>query len=236
MSERPRQFASSGICSVPYRKKKWTTHGLTKNSDADLNQKIANVAESFCKGIIARMDCLSTIGNLLAGLVCLTSCSLIWSISACADTDRKLLPVTSLQDPQNEVSVQSLINVFRMTKADGSKELATSVSNSEVNFYFASGINFIIGNRVQRDALSIFTDLAQTHISTMPTNTDSCYIQDFVFDGTRNITVVVHYETNALQKDVLKCLVAGLWWFSERSLSQFDESNWRSSYIDLLEK
>ena len=145
----------------------------------------------------------------------------------------EILPYTKIDDRKIGAKVTSLINTFNLLRGR-SESTIDSRSLGEINFYFVSGENYIISERVSKKALTAFQEDTAEEISALPTNTDTCYVQNFRFDRDQKITVVVHNEDYDYQDDVYRCLVAGLWWFTYQNLNGFDSINWKKSFLELL--
>lgn len=147
--------------------------------------------------------------------------------------EKDIFPATKIESPETDAKVVSIINVFNLLRNGSDRKLDTH-PKSDINFYFASGVGFIDSERVSKRALSPFQDGTAQEISELPTHTNTCYAQNFRFDESQKITVVIHNEDNDFQDDVFRCLVAALWWFTFETWDGFDSIDWQESFLDLF--
>ena len=146
-----------------------------------------------------------------------------------------IVPTVRMDDAVQAGRVVSLIDVYRTVSLMAPDTIPDVVSRIETtNFFFASGAGFIVDQRVSESAIDVLSDAIVDRMSSLPTNSSHCYIQDFKFGDGRNLTVVVHDETGGTSDDVFRCLVAGLRQYSRGDISGYDPINWRRSYVDLL--
>ena len=159
-----------------------------------------------------------------------------------ADADAELkwpppmiVPTVKIDDAVQAGRVVSLIDVYRTVSLTAPDTVPEVISNiATTNFFFASGAGFIVDQRVSLTGIDVLSDIIMDRMSTLRTNSDHCYIQDFKLQNDRNLTVVVHNESGRASDDVFRCLVAGLRQYSRGSISGYDPVDWRRSYVNLL--
>lgn len=147
---------------------------------------------------------------------------------------RDLSAITNIAPPEVAEEVALVLSAFNFLRGGRGHDSVAEYDLAKINFFYASGEDFIIGKRVSKEALILFDDELIAKISRLHTNTDTCYVQNLRLPTRNLVTLVVHNEDNDYEEDFLLCLVAGLWWYSFKSLENFDGLNWRNSFIGLF--
>ena len=147
-----------------------------------------------------------------------------------------LVPATYVETEEINDRIVSLLDTYRIFSDSAYATQPTQGAVSEVNFFFSSGANHIVDQRVSRKALPIFSDSAVSKLTKLPTHSDVCYVQDFVIASGVTITTIVHNEDNNNSEDVFRCFTAGLVHYSRETLAGIDVLEWRQAYQSLLTK
>jgi len=178
-------------------------------------------------------------GRVRTIIALLVSIYLILPASASrAESDEiglKLFAATKVDDQRIDELVISLLNTYLVLKEGVVLDRALENGREKVNFYYASGANFIAGERISTNALTPFFDeMAMADIAQLPTNSEACWVQSVVFADGQRIVLAVHNDNVGDAEDVFRCLTAGLWKFEARELSKLDVVNWRISMMRLF--
>ena len=159
---------------------------------------------------------------------------LLSSLSAFAEDSREvpaLNGATKIDDPNIDALVVALLKTYLLLREGAVSGRLTDSGVAGINFYYASGPNFIVDQKLSPNALTAFDTDAVDELSGLPTNTDICYVQSFVLvPSSQRLVLAVHHEDYDDPEDVFRCLIAGLWKFQERDLDQLDALDWRSSF------
>ena len=167
------------------------------------------------------------------------ACSLliVSSVSADADVPEEIPPLHAgikIDEPDVDGLVISLLNTYILLREGPVIGRTTSSDIAELNFYYASGPNFIADQRLSPRSLSAFSADAIDQLVTLPTNSDTCYVQSIILSSQR-LVLAVHNEDNDHPEDVFRCLIAGLWRFHDNDFSDIDVLDWRSSFHKLTD-
>jgi len=162
---------------------------------------------------------------------------LLNSLGALEESPREvptLYGATKIDDPNVDALVVSLLNTYLLLREGAETGRATDSEVSEMNFYYASGPDFIVEQKLSPNALTAFDTDAVNELTGLPTNSDVCYVQSFVLvPSSQRVVLAVHHEDYDYPEDAFRCLIAGLWKFQERDLNQLDTVDWRSSFYTL---
>ncbi|MGR3609910.1 MAG: hypothetical protein ACU0BN_13780 [Sulfitobacter sp.] len=150
--------------------------------------------------------------------------------------DVDIFPAINMRQNSRVTEVVALLNVFNLVRSGSNAKFFNGENFDKINFFFASGENFIVDQRVSVSALTLFQDQVVSEITKLRTNSEQCYIQPIEFDNGKTTLVIVHNENNEFSEDVFLCLSAGLWRFGRGGLDGFDAIDWRASYLGSLAK
>ena len=152
-----------------------------------------------------------------------------------ADFGPKLFAATKIEDQRIDALVISLLDTYLVFKEGVVFDRALTNGRNKINFYYASGANFIVEERIAIDALTpLFDGEAITDITQLPTNTDDCWVQSVELSDEQRIVLAIHNGDGNDAEDVFRCLTAGLWKFEAREFSKLDVVNWRRSMMRLF--
>lgn len=152
-----------------------------------------------------------------------------------ADTGPKLFAATKIDDHRIDALVILLLNTYITFKEGIVFDRTLRNGPEKINFYYASGKNFIVGQRIAENVLTpLFDGKAVADITHLPTNSDDCFVQSFVLNNDQRIVLAVHNDNGDDAEDIIRCLTAGLWTFEGGKLSELDVMNWRSSLARLF--
>ena len=162
---------------------------------------------------------------------------LLGSLGALAENSKEipaLYGATKIYDQDTDALVISLLNAYLLLREGVVTDRAINSGVAKINFYYASGPNFIVDQKLSRHALAAFDNDAVTELTDLPTNSDTCYVQAIVLaPSSQWLVLTVHNEDHGDSEDVFRCLIAGLWKFQERDLKQLDILDWRTSFYKL---
>ncbi|AUR01367.1 hypothetical protein PhaeoP88_04055 (plasmid) [Phaeobacter inhibens] len=145
----------------------------------------------------------------------------------------KIVPELYIDAESQADTIMAMIKTFNALIASSSSSLPTSKSGGNINFYFASGREYLKNNRVSKSAFSASMISFYKPISQLETNSDTCYVQPFQ-SNTGWILLSVHNEDNDYSEDIYRCFVAALWWYSYATLEGLDTVDWRNSLVNIL--
>lgn len=145
-----------------------------------------------------------------------------------------IIPATNVEGSQVENFVLSLVTAFQVLNQQEIYFFNNEKDVNRVNFFYASGGDFIIDRRVSSKSLPILSDDATKKISKFDTQSDTCFVQEFRFTDRQPITIAVHNEDGDNVEDVYRCLTVALWSYTFGNIEGIDIQNWRISFRKLL--
>ncbi|SHG75250.1 hypothetical protein SAMN05444003_0771 [Cognatiyoonia sediminum] len=141
---------------------------------------------------------------------------------------------TKVNDKLLDSSIISLLNTYELLTEDFVTFFDSSKDLELLDFYFASGANYIQDQRINRNALDVFDSTAASDIMRLNTNSETCYVQSIRLPTNQRLTIAIHNEDDDNAEDIFRCLVAGLWYFNQGSLLDYDAEKWRNSFVNLI--
>ncbi|MEO1106954.1 MAG: hypothetical protein AAFX90_03450 [Pseudomonadota bacterium] len=145
----------------------------------------------------------------------------------------RLSPGLDIRDESDLAAVFSMVSTLQILDRDEPVVFGNLAVKEELNYFFASGPDFISGQRVSTDALEALPDELSSFVRRQPTHTDVCYVQGFD-TGIHPIVVSIHDSSEASKEDIFKCFVASVWYFKNQDVDKYDPDNWRNAYISLI--
>lgn len=141
---------------------------------------------------------------------------------------------TKIDDMETTSTIASMLNVFQLFTQEKIVSFGDNPKVELLDFFYASGPNYIRNQRVSETALPILDEAGKNKLMNLATNTDVCYIQGIVLDSGQAILIVIHNEDNDFAEDKYRCLVAGLWKYHFGDLNGFEGVDWRSEFVSIL--
>lgn len=146
---------------------------------------------------------------------------------------RELVPSLHIQADVDQAAVSTLLEIITAVQSKGSSSLNSAAKESRPNLYFASGADFLVDERIALNALEGIGGDVQSIVG-LPTNSDVCYVQSFVFADADWVLVAIHNRDEDQPYEwIHMCLVTALWQFAFGNIDDINLENWSENFLEV---